>query len=42
MKAGDVFRLAKAVDRHAKIIISDPIRFPESVLFVGKTSYDAR
>lgn len=40
MKAGDVFRLVKAADKHAKVVISDPERFPEKVLIVGMTSWD--
>lgn len=40
MKAGDVFRLTKGADKHAKIIISDPENFPANVLFVGMTSWD--
>ncbi len=42
MKAGDVFRLVKGVDKHAKIVISDATKFPEKVLFVGMTSFDQR
>jgi hypothetical protein len=41
MIAGDVFRLTKGADKHAKIIISDPVNFPDKVLFVGMTSWDA-
>jgi len=42
MKAGDVFRLVKGADKHAKVIISDPASFPGKVLFVGMTSWDPR
>ncbi len=42
MKQGDVFRLVKAADRHAKVIISNPDQHPDKVLFVGMTSWDAR
>lgn len=42
MNAGDVFRLVGVADKHAKIVISDPVRYPDAVLFVGMTSYDAR
>jgi hypothetical protein len=43
MKPGDVFRLVKGADRHAKVVISDPA-FPGAlkVLFVGMTSWDSR
>jgi hypothetical protein len=42
VKAGDVFRLTKGADKHAKVIISDPKKYPDAVLFVGMTSWDAR
>lgn len=42
MKAGDVFRLVKGADKHAKVVISDPQDYPDNVLFVGMTSWDAR
>ena len=41
MKAGDTFLLKKdAVDRHLRVIISDPEAFPEQVVFVTMTSFD--
>ncbi len=40
MKAGDVFRLTNAADRHAKVVISDPMKNPTKVLIVGMTSWD--
>jgi hypothetical protein len=41
MKAGDTFVLGgKAVDRHLYVVISDPVNFPEAVVFVSMTSYD--
>jgi len=40
MKAGAVFRLVTGADKHAKIIISDPEKYPDKVLFVGMTRWD--
>lgn len=40
MNAGDVFRLVKGADKHAKVVISDPVSFPDKALFVGMTSWD--
>jgi hypothetical protein len=41
MKAGDTFFLKKdAADRHLRVIISDPEKYPEQVIFVTMTSYD--
>lgn len=42
MKAGDVFRIVNKADRHARVIVSDPVHFPDRVLFVGMTSWDPR
>jgi hypothetical protein len=41
MKAGDVFRFTKGVDQHARVVISDPTNYPDKVLVVGMTSWDA-
>jgi hypothetical protein len=41
MKAGDTFYLSKkAADGHLWVIISDPERFPDPVLFASLTSFD--
>ena len=41
MKAGDTFFLKEgAADRHLRVVISDPERFPEQVVFVTLTSFD--
>lgn len=41
MNAGDTFFLKRGVaDRHLRVIISDPARFPDQVVFVTMTSFD--
>ena len=41
MKAGDTFFLAGgAADRHLRVIISDPTKNPDRVIFASMTSYD--
>jgi hypothetical protein len=41
MNAGDTFFLKKdAADRHLRVIISDPVRFPDQTVFVTMTSFD--
>lgn len=41
MRAGDAFFLKSvAADKHLWVIISDPERHPDQVLFVSMTSYD--
>jgi len=40
MKSGDTFQLVGVADQHLWVVISDPQRFPEVVLFVNFTSLD--
>jgi len=40
VKAGDVFRLVGVAEKHAKIIVSDPVNYPDKLYWVGMTSFD--
>ncbi len=40
MNSGDAFQLVGVADQHLWVVISDPVKHPECVLFVNLTSFD--